>query len=426
MAGSLSSNKAQMQPLASLEQLVAQSASYVWQQAAAQKLFEQGLPERRAPQWQHTSLSDLLVSPIHPCVSQTLNHDLFAQLNLPVDGYRLVFFDGQYQVRLSDWISHAKVTVLNELDDLQGQSLRDAISEDALSLLVDAVATAGAYIQLPSEKTLDKPIYLIHINSGNCGEMCAYRHHVCLHAGAKATVIEHHLSLNGSGGASVSRLTMDLAKGSHCDHIKLVEAGENQQHFAHNDIQLAASASAKSHLFLLSGKLIRHQTSSRLAGENGNASMNTLALPIGTQRIETRTLLEHQAAHCESEQLHKLIGQGQSQSVFDGMIWVSPDALKTNGQMDNHNLLLSEDARILCQPKLEIYADDVKCSHGATTGEIDPEQLFYLQARGIERRQAEQMLIHAFAADVVLSMNHDKVREHVLARVTELLGGGDA
>ncbi len=168
--------------------------------------------------------------------------------------------------------------------------------------------------------------------------------------------------------------------------------------------------------------MLRHQTSTRTGGENSNLRLNSLAMPV-KMRSAIAARLDHQVGYCTSRQLHKTIVSDKGRAVFNGLINVAL-ALKTDGQMTNNNLLLGRLAEVDTKPQLEIYADDVKCSHGATVGRIDEEQLFYLRSRGIEQQAAQQMILYAFAAELTEAIRSDALREQVLARIGQRLPGG--
>ncbi len=255
-------------------------------------------------------------------------------------------------------------------------------------------------IRVPRNRRLDKPLLLMHITSGLAGDAlntAHYRHHLALESGAEATIVEHYLSLNEQPHFTGGRLTMTVADNAHLQHIKLAFENARSYHFAHNDLLLGRDASAFSSSFLLGGQVLRHQTSTRLGGENSNLRLNSLAMPVKNEVCDSRTWLDHQVGYCTSRQLHKTIVSDKGRAVFNGLINVAPLALKTDGQMTNNNLLLGRLAEVDTKPQLEIYADDVKCSHGATVGRIDEEQLFYLRSRGIEQQAAQQMILYAFA-----------------------------
>lgn len=248
-----------------------------------------------------------------------------------------------------------------------------------------------------------------------------HRHHLNVERGASAEIIEHYVSLDEHAHFTGARLTVNAAENSHISHYKLAFEAAAGYHFAHNDLVLARDARVRSHSFLLGAGLTRHHTSAQLNGEGTNLSMNSLILPVGSEVCDTRTYLEHNQGYGESRQLHKVIVNDRARAVFNGMIKVAPHALKTDGQMTNNNLLLGRLAEVDTKPQLEIYADDVKCSHGATIGRMDEEQLFYLRSRGITQQDAQQMIIFAFAAEVTEAIENESLRDVVLERIAQRL-----
>ncbi|BCL73583.1 Protein sufD [Vibrio nigripulchritudo MADA3029] len=392
-----------------------------WQENSWQSLALWGIPTAKHEDWKYTPLDGFLSLDYREPRKNNIDSISFESISMSFDCYRLVFFDGKFNPELSDDIPNTTVTELNALDDVQQQQLAHTISQEAFSALTDATATAGIYIHIANNTQLDKPIYLFHLNSGGDGELVSYRHHVELSRLAECHIYEHHVSLNQGGGVTCARLTANVSDGASFEHIKLIEEGSLQHHFGHNDITLYRDSRATSHTFLLEGKLIRHNTSSVLKAEGGEIEMNSLNLPKQDQVFDTRTFLRHKSAHCNSHQTHKVIGKDNGVGVFNGMIYVDKGAIKTDGQMDNHNLLLSEKAQVNSKPQLEIYADDVKCSHGATTGQIDQNQVFYLQARGIPKAKAEKMITFAFAGELTDAIEHEEVRKHIIRRIEQKL-----
>ncbi|PSW24926.1 Fe-S cluster assembly protein SufD [Photobacterium swingsii] len=408
MGGSQVKNNAAL-----MENLEGMVQSGKWQQQQWRKIAAEGLPINKDDAWKYTSLSGFKQLPLHSAVFQPVENISYESLSLNLDGYRLVFFDGLFSVRCSDWIPKITITPLDRLSDVETYELSKSVQPDAFTYLTDATATGGVLIEVDAETVIDKPIYLLHISSGMKGDVCSYRHHISLGRLSQCELIEHHISLDQGGGVTLSRMSADVGKGAHFYHTKLIEEAPCQHHFGHNDIVVDRDASVHSHCLMLSGVLCRHQTSSHLQGENGFIEMNSLSMPDDQQTFDSRTYLRHQAPHCRSEQLHKTIARGASNGVFDGMIYVEPSALKTDGQMDSHNLLLSESAQVNCKPQLEIYADDVKCSHGATTGQLDARQVDYMRARGISKDKAQQMLLFAFASEVAFKIRNGCVKQHV-------------
>ncbi|MEY5825438.1 Fe-S cluster assembly protein SufD, partial [Salmonella enterica subsp. enterica serovar Corvallis] len=251
-----------------------------------------------------------------------------------------------------------------------------------------------------------------------------YRHHLALAEGAEATVIEHYVSLTAAKHFTGARLTMNVADNAQLHHIKLAFENASSYHFAHNDLLLATDASAFSHSFLLGAAVLRHHSSSQLNGENATLRLNSLAMPVKNEVCDTRTWLEHNKGYCNSRQSHKTIVSDKGRAVFNGLINVAQHAIKTDGQMTNNNLLLGKLAEVDTKPQLEIYADDVKCSHGATIGRIDDEQMFYLQSRGIRQQEARHMILYAFAAELTEAIYDSALKQQVLARIGQRLPGG--
>ncbi len=330
------------------------------------------------------------------------------------DGYRLIFINGEFHSQLSDSIEGVDILRFE-------QGHNETVTPNAIAELVDAIAKDGLWINVPAKRHIDKPIYLLHFNDGKVGEVASVRHHIKVNEQSSCQLVEHHISLMDANGLTLSRLSTEIGDGAQFEHVKLIEEGRNQEHLAHNDMIIGRDANAKSSTFLLSGRFISHQLSGELCHPASEVSLNSLVLPMSGECFDTRTFLHHGAPHCQSEQLHKIVAQGESLAVFDGMIYVNQVAQKTDGQMNNHNLLLGEKSQVNTNPKLEIYADDVKCSHGATIGQIDPEQVFYLQARGISKLLAQQIIMKAFAAQVAGKVSMDNVRQYVLQRIEQRL-----
>ncbi|WP_145607092.1 Fe-S cluster assembly protein SufD [Yersinia intermedia] len=392
-------------------------ASAHWQQ-----VLQLGFPSFKHEDWKYTPLERLLAhcfsfaSPAQVTASQR------DELSLVQDAHRLVFIDGRYAPELSD-IECGPYQLTNLSGNTQ---FPPAIQSEVFLHLTESLAQESLHIRLPVGKHSEKPLYLLHISSGNNSDVVNtshYRHHLVIEANAQAEVIEHFVSLNQQPHFTGARLTIAVGDNAELHHCKLAFEAPQSYHFAHNDLLLSRDSRARSYSFLLGAGLTRHNTSAQLNGEGATLSINSLLLPIGREICDTRSYLEHNKGYCESRQLHKTIVRERGKAIFNGMIKVAKHALKTDGQMTNNNLLLSKLAEVDTKPQLEIYADDVKCSHGATVGRIDAEQLFYLQSRGINQADAQQMIIFAFAAELTEAIHSDAIRKVVLARIAERLAG---
>lgn len=400
----------------------------LWQQRRWLDTERSGMPVATDEAWKYTSLKYFKAMQFKAAHKQSIENINYEGLSIQLDAYRLVFFDGHFCSRCSDWIPWARVAPIDTLSGIEANELSRALSQEAFAALTDATASAGMLIEVRDGVKFDRPLYLLHIETGGAGELASYRHHIELGTLSECEVIEHHISINSvsqqsgeqelhQGGVSLSRVTMHVNEGAHLKHTKLVEEAALQHHFGHNDICLQRDASAVSNVALLSGHIARHQTSSCLKGENSELEMNSVSLTSGDQTFDSRTFLRHQAPHCNSQQTHKVIARDQSNGVFDGMILVDKHAIKTNGQMDNHNLILSDEAQINSKPQLEIYADDVKCSHGATTGQLDKQQVEYMRARGISEVKAREMITFAFANEVAEKISNNQVGEYLSEKI---------
>ncbi|KAA9001242.1 Fe-S cluster assembly protein SufD [Affinibrenneria salicis] len=389
-----------------------------------QQVLRLGLPDRKQEHWKYTPLDGLLAQQFVLPPALGIGKEQCAALALPLDCWRLVFIDGRFSAELSDaqWGPY--------LVEVKAQGARSALPEpiqpEIFLHLTESLAEEATIVTLPVGQQAEKPLYFLHISSGReSGELntAHHRHHIHVEAGARATLIEHYVSVSDLGHFTGARLSIDAGENSQVSHYKLAFEAAASYHFAHNDLVLARDARLRSDSFLLGAGLTRHHTSAQMNGEGVNLSMNSLVLPVGSEVCDTRTWLEHNKGYGESRQLHKTIVRDKAKAVFNGLIKVAQHAVKTDGQMTNNNLLLGRLAEADTKPQLEIYADDVKCSHGATIGRIDQEQLFYLRSRGISGEDAHQMIIFAFAAELTEAIEDEQVREVVLNRIAQRLSG---
>lgn len=388
-----------------------------------QQVLRLGLPTRKHEEWKYTPLEGL-TSGQFVSVQDDIDAARRDALALPVDALRLVFVNGVYSPALSDETCDSGFTIA--VDNAR-ETLPAPVQPEVFLHLTESLSQTVTRIAVARNQRPAKPLLLLHITQGGGDEAintAHYRHHLTLAEGAEATVIEHYVSLNEGRHFTGARLTAEVADNARLHHIKLAFENPHGYHFAHNDIRLGQDAGADSHSFLLGASVSRHNTSIRLDGENSNLAINSLVMPVDKEVCDTRTWLEHNKDYCNSRQLHKTIVNDKGRAVFNGLINVAQHAIKTDGQMTNNNLLLGKLSEVDTKPQLEIYADDVKCSHGATIGRIDDEQLFYLRSRGISEQAAQQMIIYAFAAELTEAISDETIREQILARIGQRLPGG--
>ncbi|QGN38467.1 Fe-S cluster assembly protein SufD [Klebsiella oxytoca] len=391
-----------------------------------QQLLRLGLPTRKHENWKYTPLDALLNQRFVVAEPQTLTAEQRDALALKLEAWRLVFIDGQYSANLSDDLTSSGYEV--RVDNGR-QQLPEAVQPEVFLHLTESLAASVTHIKVGRNQRPEKPLLIVHMTRGlTSDEMntAHYRHHLELESGAEATIVEHYLSLNDERHFTGARLTMSVADNAHLQHTKLAFENAQSYHFAHNDLALGRDASAFSSSFLLGSAVLRHHTSAQLNGENSNLRINSLAMPVNNEVCDSRTWLDHKVGYCNSRQLHKTIVNDKGRAVFNGLINVAQHAIKTDGQMTNNNLLLGRLSEVDTKPQLEIYADDVKCSHGATIGRIDDEQLFYLRSRGIAQQAAQHMILYAFAAELTEAIGDEALRQQILARIGQRLPGGKA
>jgi Fe-S cluster assembly protein SufD len=267
--------------------------------------------------------------------------------------------------------------------------------------------------------TVDKPIHLVSIGApGDGGAMYQPRNLVVLGDGAAATLIENHVGATGSAGYFANLVTeIAVGEGGRLSHYKTQEEADAAFHLAMTEVRLTHGATYENFVLQTGAAIGRSEVRVRLEGRNIDCTLGGVYLTRDGQLLDNTTLVDHRAPACRSRQVFKGVLDGRSRGVFQGKIHVRPDAQQTDGHQLSRALLLSPRAEIDTRPELEIYADDVKCSHGATAGDLDEDALFYLASRGIERAVARRLLAGAFVAEALGQIRQPHIAEDFSARV---------
>jgi Fe-S cluster assembly protein SufD len=284
--------------------------------------------------------------------------------------------------------------------------------------LNDAFFTDGAIIQIADAQRLAKPVHLLFVTTASGdGEAAHIRNWIVAGANTQGTIIESHLSLGQA--ATVTNVVTEscIGDGANIEHIKFQDQSNRAFHLASLHSELGRDAQYTFHSIALGARLSRNNLRMRLARPGIECVLNGLYMLRGQQLADHHMIVEHAAPHCDSHEYFNGILDDQSRGVFHGRILVQPGAQKTDAKQTNKNLLLSDDATANTKPQLEIYADDVKCTHGATIGEMDDDAIFYLRTRGLDPSTARRMLLHGFAGEIVERIRHDAVREELDALV---------
>ncbi len=342
---------------------------------------------------------------------------------LPDAVCRLVFVDGRYVAQLSDTV-HTPA-------GLEARSVADAILQDSAGLsanlgryadlrrdafcsLNTAFFEDGGYVRVADNVSIAEPIHLLFLSTAsNQPRMIHPRNLLIVGRGASVSIVEEHVSL--VDGVLFANVVTELIarENSHVSHHMIERENREALHVSTLRIEQERSANVDSHSVLIGGSLVRNNVHPVLAGEGGECLINGIFLGDDRQHLDNYMLVEHASPHCASHQFYNGILGGHSHGVFHGRILVHKDAQKTDAKQTNRNLLLSDDAQIDTKPQLEIYADDVKCTHGATIGQIEENSLFYLRSRGLDEASAREMLLLAFAGECLVRIKPGTVRQHV-------------
>ena len=290
----------------------------------------------------------------------------------------------------------------------------------AFTALNTAFIRDGAFIELQADAVIDAPIHLIFVSEGRGESISHPRNLIVAARNSRASIIESYICVRDTPYFTNAVTEISLGEGARLDHYKLQRESEKSFHVGTTQIRQARDSQLHSFSFAVGGLLARTNIYTCLEGDVATCTLNGLYLADGVQHIDNQTSIEHIAANCPSHEVYKGVLDGRSHGVFNGKVYVHPEAQKTDGKQSNNNLLLSPTARVDTKPQLEIFADDVKCTHGATVGRLDEMAMFYLNSRGIGPETARTLLTYAFAADVLetieLEAMKTELEKMVLAR----------
>lgn len=377
---------------------------------ALERLSALSAPDKGHEDWRFISLKTLAAQqfalgslPVASPPEEELEHLSFEGV-----AARLVFINGQLSQSLSSWPARdlgLEVVALDAaaLDTICGAVLEEGFGQDYFTALNAAVVTQGLHIKVtPKNHNVQGALHVLHLGIGAQPQAMQLRHVIEVEAGSKLNLIEDYATLGEDSlhftGACVE---VRLAANAALNHVKLQREGAQSYHIARTAIKLVAGAQYQSVSVNMGAALSRHDLYADIHGADAHCALHGLTMITDRQVSDTHSTMNHSHAHATSDQLHKCVVGGKAHAVFNGKIFVREGAQQINAFQLNRNLLLSSTAKVDTKPQLEIFADDVKCSHGATIGQLDEEHLFYLQTRGINATQARDMLTYAFAGEVV-------------------------
>ena len=378
-----------------------------------------GFPSRKTEAWRHTNLRPITETKFAPA-GEADGTDLFEEYTF---GKRaaaeLVFVNGRFSAELSNVDDlPAKLTVAAFGEDYE--ALEDSlghladIEKNPFVALNTAHITDGAFVQVGRSATIGKPVHLLFINVPE-DEPAATHPRVLIQIAenAECTVVESYVGPKSGVYLTNAVTEIDAAADCRVEHYKLNQESPDAYHVATMQVALGRAGRFVSQSATVGGKLTRNDLNVDINGEGANPVLNGLVLLNNEQHCDNHTLLNHLQPNCPSYELYKHVLEGRATGVFKGQIYVHREAQKTDAVQNSRTLLLSTDAQMNSQPALEIYADDVKCTHGSTIGPVDQGAIFYLQSRGVSREQAIRLMTYAFAADLTRRIKVDPVRERL-------------
>jgi Fe-S cluster assembly protein SufD len=398
------------------------------------KRFETaGLPHRRVEEWKYTDLRALMrdAKPLAapPDAAAKARARNAGAACAAVEGRRIVRVDGTFVPELSDLAGLEPGLTIRSM--AQALATGDAAVVKRLGQVVptDNVAVAlntalmgdGVVIEVAPGAALGRPLHLVFFNAGGPPASVFTRSLAVIGKGARAKLIESHEGAAGADYQINTALEIVVGDEAHVDHIKITGEGAGTLHVSSLMAAIGAHARFNEFLFTTSAAIVRNQVFVHFQGEETVAGIRGATLLTGKQHTDTTLVADHTAGACISREVFKTVLDGESRGVFQGKIIVQPRAQKTDAKMSAHALLLSEDAEADSKPELEIFADDVQCGHGATTGALDDDLLFYLRARGIPAKEAEALMIQAFVGEAVDGIEHAGLRDTLIEHVAAWL-----
>jgi Fe-S cluster assembly protein SufD len=407
-----------------------QPGSTRWQALRKQgraRFRELPFPGAKSEDWRFTSVAPLLKESFALSSALAIDPSLLPPLCHP-QSLRLTFVNGSFAPTLSRLDAPTGGVLFGPLSEpgAAAELLTKHLARiaDGQNQIFTALNTAllhdGAYLIVPNAAVLERPLEIIYVTSpGKKSPTAQPRTLVVLGKQAQATVVERFLGI-GEGKAftnAVAEFVLD--EGAILDHVKIQQENLQTYHLANTQVVQARGSNLTTHSLSLGGALVRNEVRVRFDGEGCEATVNGLYLGRGTQHVDNQTVIDHAMPHCNSHELYKGILADKSHGVFNGKIFVRKDAQKTDAKQTNKVLLLSDDATINTKPQLEIFADDVKCTHGATIGQLDEQQIFYLRSRGVGIEEARRILTFAFANDVVGRIKLEAIREELETHLIE-------
>ena len=402
--------------------------------SAIKKFQDLGFPSKKLENWKYTSLNQVLKEDYTVFAKQknVINFKKVKDYFIDnIESYKIVFVDGYFDPFLSQ-TSHEGIDICIMSAALNKAKYSDVIKKyfnkisdekDSLTSLNTAFSKEGVYIHVPKNTLVEKPVEVVHIATGNeAALMLQPRNLIVIEENSEIEIVESHRSLTSNPIFTNSVTEIFADKNTNIDYYKIQNDNSTSSLIDSTFISQKRNSDVKVHTFSFGGKLTRNNLSFVQENESINSTMNGLTIIDYRQHVDHHTLVHHANPNCESHQDYKGIFSGKSTGVFNGKIIVDKIAQKTNAFQQNNNILLEDNATVNSKPQLEIFADDVKCSHGCTIGQLDTDALFYLRARGIPKKEAKALLTYAFANNILESVKIPELKSKIKNIIAKKLG----
>jgi Fe-S cluster assembly protein SufD len=395
--------------------------------AGAERFAALGFPTTREEEWRFTSVAPIASGEFRMAPPRRLHErDLERYLYAADAAHRVVVVNGRFSPDLSRTEGLPKGVRIGSLAEALAERPEGlsaylgrlaAMDARAFVALNTALVDDGAFVHVPAGVVVEEPIQLLFVSEAGEGAPAMTHPRTLIVVGdhSQVRIAETYVGVPGQEYFTNAVTEVFVADEAHIDHYKVQEESGAAFHVGAMDVRLGRSSTFSSHSFSLGGRLVRNDANAALDGEGAECTLNGLYLADGDRLVDNHTMIDHAKPHCPSHEVYKGILGGRARAIFNGKIVVRQDAQKTNAKQTNRALLLSDDASINTKPQLEIFADDVKCTHGAAIGQLDEDALFYLRARGLTFFEARDMLIHAFAGEILDRVRIEPLR-HALER----------
>ena len=398
------------------------------------KVFESsGFPTKKEEAWKYTSLNKLVKQDysLYPKKEHNLElKDVRKYFLHDVDTYKVVFVDGVYSSFLSE-TTHDKIDVCLFSAAISKPKYKPVIEayfnkaakEESLTSLNTAFAKEGAYIFIPKHQEVEKPIEIINFSTGNeAALMLQPRNLIVVGENAHVQIIERHQSLSDNAVLTNSVTEIFAERRAYVDYYKIQNDRISASLIDNTYVKQEADSHCRVHTFSFGGNVTRNNLNFYQHGQGCDSTLNGVTILEDKQHVDHNTLVHHIEPNCESHQDYKGIFGDSSTGVFNGKVVVEKEAQKTDAFQQNNNILISDKATINAKPQLEIFADDVKCSHGCTIGQLDADSLFYLRSRGIGMKEARALLMYAFANNVLESVKIPELKRRINKLIANKIG----